>query len=43
MKQSDIEVRKDRECIKCKHFWTCPGKPHRKECVNMEIRVDRDK
>ena len=36
MKNKDMEVRKDRECIKCKHFWTCPGKPHRNECVNRE-------
>lgn len=30
------EVKKDKHCIGCKHFFTCKGKPHRNPCVNKE-------
>jgi hypothetical protein len=36
------EVKKDKHCIGCKHFWTCKGKPHRNPCLNKE-RVKEDK
>ena len=30
------EVKKDKHCVGCKHFWTCDGKPHRNPCLNKE-------
>ena len=30
------EVKKDKYCIGCKHFFECKGKPHRGECLNKE-------
>lgn len=31
---------KDRECIHCKKFWDCEGKPTRSPCVCFEKRGD---
>ena len=32
------EVKKDKHCVGCKHFWTCKGKPHRNPCLNKEVK-----
>ena len=32
------EVKKDKHCIGCVHFWDCKGKPHRNECLNKEVK-----
>lgn len=29
---------KDRECIKCKHFFDCAGKPKGARCIKFEER-----
>lgn len=33
----DKELKKDKHCVGCKHFWTCKGKPHSKPCVNKKV------
>lgn len=30
------ELRKDRNCIGCKRFFDCKGKPHGNPCLNKE-------
>ena len=30
------ELRKDRECIGCKRFFYCKGKPHGNPCLHKE-------
>ena len=32
------ELIKDRECLHCKHFFECKGKPRGVSCVNFEER-----
>lgn len=31
---------KDRECIKCKHFFDCAGKPKGARCIKFEERKE---
>ena len=33
---------KDRECIKCKHFFDCAGKPKGARCIKFEERQGKD-
>lgn len=33
---------KDKECIMCKHLFTCKGKPTEAPCVNFEERKKKD-
>lgn len=37
---SDDKPVKDKECIHCKRFFECEGKPRGKLCVNYEERKD---
>lgn len=30
------DLKKDKECIGCKHFFDCDGKPSDKPCINYE-------
>ena len=33
------KLKKDRECIKCKRFFECPGKPESvKRCIQIDVR-----
>ncbi len=34
---------KDRECISCKHFFDCKGKPKGALCINYEKRKQNGK
>ena len=35
------ELKKDRECLHCKNFWDCEGKPRSTErCINFNEREE---
>ena len=36
------KLTKDRECIKCKHFFDCAGKPKGARCINFEERKGKN-
>lgn len=33
---------KDKECIKCKRFWNCNGKPKKEPCLHFVERKKKD-
>jgi hypothetical protein len=35
---SEVKLKKTKECIYCKRFFECKGKPSDKPCVNYEDR-----
>lgn len=35
-------LKKDKHCIGCKHFWTCKGKPHSNPCLNKETEKNKN-
>ena len=34
------KLTKDRECIKCKHFFDCTGKPRGSNCIKFQERKE---
>lgn len=42
MDEQAIELKKDKECIYCEHFFNCNGKPKDVErCIQFKDRRDR--
>ena len=37
-----MELKKTRECIRCRKFWDCKGKPSDKPCLHFEERERND-
>lgn len=43
MKQTNNELKKDKECIHCENFFDCAGKPeHVKLCLNLVERKEEN-